>query len=207
MIVLIWFNHVTDTLLIKSSEKQMLGQYWHASGLLGTWGHACEKRGERKQTLSGKVFSPQYRSDTMKGRRKREKKPKWAGGASAHCDMRQNLSQCHETKRSNRAAPCWAVSSPPGTLSPGAAQEECVWAGKLQKIWRYYSRRLSANAFLVAEFVVSHFWKGGTKYCTSGTTTYAWVPSSYSAWFRTLGVRNKMKHLHGAYILVEGNRW
>lgn len=33
-----------------------------------------------------------------------------------------------ETKRSNRAAPCWAVSSPPGTLSPGAAQEECVWA-------------------------------------------------------------------------------
>lgn len=60
-------------------------------------------------------------------------------------------------------------------------------------------------AFLVAEFVVSHFWKGDTKYCTSGTATYAWVPSSYSAWFRTLGVRNKMKHLDGAYILVEGN--
>lgn len=45
------------------------GQYWHASGLLGTWGHACERRGKRKQDLSGKVFSPQYRSDTMKGRR------------------------------------------------------------------------------------------------------------------------------------------
>lgn len=97
MIVLIWFNHVTNTLLISLWEADagtVLACEWFVRDL----GPCLWKRGERKQTLSGKVFSPQYRSDTMKGRRKREKKPKWAGGASAHCDMRQNLSQCHETK-------------------------------------------------------------------------------------------------------------
>ena len=50
-----------------------------------------------------------------------------------------------------------AVSSPPGTLSPGAAQEEYVWAGKTRRSEDTTARDSQLIAFLVAEFVVSNF--------------------------------------------------
>ena len=194
-------RYTIDQVLWEADAGTVLACKWFVRDL-GALPVKEEGRGSRIYQGRSSVHSAGL--TLWKGEEKGRRNESGQGEPQLTVHMWQNLNQCHEIKRSNRALPCWAVSHAHSGL--GCPGRVCLGWKTTEKSEDTIARDFQLIAFLVAKWVVSHFWKGDVKYCTSGTTAYAWVPSSNSAWFRTLGVRNKMKHLHGTYILVEGNR-